>query len=229
MLSLSSTMSFTPDKPSESKRHAANTLFQIPGAKTVLQLQKGHKFKWFIKVYWKRAVIFCLFLPRLKLKIAQSYLNPPVFFMDIKTRWSWGWHSRPCIQTAWLRSSDKNILLLQRSQLAANKPGKQYVKDKLVCTGSRGVNLKRKQDMHIILLPLVWTHLISASSFALKPQVRHTLYIQPKHASSRSVTEVTVCYTGQSLGIWCVGKDISGFAAKMYSISFLSKSNCSFN
>lgn len=57
--------------------------------------------------------------------------------------------------------------------------------------------------MHMILLPLVWTHLIAASSFTLKPQMRHTLYIQPKH-TSRCVTEVIVCYTGESLGIWYV-------------------------
>lgn len=86
--------------------------------------------------------------------------------------------------------------------------------------------------MHIILLPLVWSHLISASSFTLKPQVRHTLYIQPKRTSSWSVTEVTVCYTGESLGIWYMlfGKDISGFAVKIYSIYSPSKcNNWSFN
>lgn len=64
--------------------------------------------------------------------------------------------------------------------------------------------------MHIILLPLVWTHLISASSFTLKPQVRHILYIHPKLTSPQSVTEITGCYTGETLGSWQVlfGKDI---------------------
>lgn len=86
--------------------------------------------------------------------------------------------------------------------------------------------------MHIILLPLVWTHLISASSFTLKPQVRHILYIHPKLTSPQSVTEITGCYTGETLGIWQVlfGKDISGFTVKMLCIYFQSKSNnCTFN
>lgn len=51
--------------------------------------------------------------------------------------------------------------------------------------------------MHIILLPLVWTHLISASSFTLKPQVRHTLCIQSKCTSSQ-------CYKSSSVLYWRV-------------------------
>ena len=76
--------------------------------------------------------------------------------------------------------------------------------------------------MHIILLPLVWTHLISAGSFTLKPQVRHTSSIQPKLTSPWSITKVTVCYTGKSLGIQYVlfGKCMLGFAVKMLSIYF---------
>lgn len=96
VLSPSSTMSFISDTPwiLQRKRHATNILFQIPRAKTVLQLQKGRKFKWFIRVYWKWATIFCLFLPWLQLKIAESYLNPPLFSTNVKTCWSWRRHSR---------------------------------------------------------------------------------------------------------------------------------------
>lgn len=74
--------------------------------------------------------------------------------------------------------------------------------------------------MHIILLPLVWTHLISASSFTLKSQVRHT-FIQPKFILPWSVTESTVCYTGER-HIWYVlfGKDTSGCAVKTFSVYF---------
>lgn len=82
----------------------------------------------------------------------------------------WALHSfSTYIQTASLSIFDKNTTLLERRQLAANKPGKQDVKEKLVCAGGRKVNLKRNQHMHIVLLPLVWTHLISASSSTLKP------------------------------------------------------------
>lgn len=57
--------------------------------------------------------------------------------------------------------------------------------------------------MHIILLPLLWTHLISASSFTLKPQVRHILYIQPKLTSPWSVKKLQ-CATLERL--WEFGR-----------------------
>lgn len=60
--------------------------------------------------------------------------------------------------------------------------------------------------MHIILLPLLWTHLISASSFTLKPQVRHILYIQPKLTSPWSAKKLQ-CATLETL--WEFGRCIS--------------------
>lgn len=95
----------------------------------------------------------------------------------------------------------KKYSIAQQGQLAANKPREQYGKDELVCTGSRRVNLKGKQDMHIILLPPARTHLISARSFTLKPQVRQALCIWPTCSSLWSVVEVTVCFFGESLGM----------------------------
>lgn len=80
--------------------------------------------------------------------------------------------------------------------------------------------------MHIILLPLVWTHLISASPFTLKPQVRHTLFIQPKFIPPWNVTECMVCYTGESLILYVLfGKDTSGCPGKMFSVYFQLKCN----
>lgn len=51
--------------------------------------------------------------------------------------------------------------------------------------------------MHIILLPLVWTHLISAGSFALKPQVRH-IYIFSPNALLPGVLQKLQCVTRDS-------------------------------
>lgn len=70
--------------------------------------------------------------------------------------------------------------------------------------------------MHIILLPLVWTHLIPASSFTLEPQVRHTLHIKPKFTPPRSVTKVQ-CVMLQSLICYVLfGNDTSGCAVKLF-------------
>lgn len=99
----------------------------------LLQLQQGHKCKWLLKVYWKRAVTFCL------LASTGKQQNPTwihLFFflrggcvcVDIKTCWSWRWHSRP-----WINFPFGLLSLIEKHSSVTTKPACSKPTRKTVC------------------------------------------------------------------------------------------------